>query len=364
MELCALGMMSGTSLDGIDAAILRTDGQRISGFGPWRSTPYRATLREALRAASKASLGGATGLGGLARDVTAAHASVVNDLLKEEGLTSSEIDIIGFHGQTILHRPAEGRTVQIGEGAALAAGTRIDVVCDFRSADMAAGGQGAPLAPLYHAARAADLPRPLAVLNIGGIANVTYLSADGPPTAFDTGPGNCLLDDWVAARAGQTMDRDGMLAGAGTVAGGVLSALMAHPYFDASPPKSLDRGDFSLGPAAGLSIADGAATLAAFTARAVALAAATFPAPPGRWLVSGGGRRNPALMAALRQALAAPVDAVEAVGWRGDALEAEAFAFLAVRALRGLPLSLPSTTGVARPTTGGALHRFERAGGR
>jgi anhydro-N-acetylmuramic acid kinase len=356
VDLCALGMMSGTSLDGIDAAILRTDGHRAGAFGPWRSAPYGADMHAALRA----SLGGASDLDRVARDITQAHVDIVHSILEDEGLTSSNIDVIGFHGQTILHRPAERLTVQIGDGADLAARTGIDVVCDFRSADVAAGGQGAPLAPLYHAALAADLPRPLAVLNIGGIANVTYLGADGPPSAFDTGPGNCLLDDWVAARSGLLMDRDGALALTGQIAEGVLAALMTHPYFDIPPPKSLDRGDFSLAPLAGLSAADGAATLAAFTARAVARAAATFPRPPGRWLVGGGGRRNPALMAALHTALAVPVDAVEAVGWRGDALEAEAFAFLAVRALKRLPLSLPSTTGVARPTTGGVLHSATR----
>ena len=360
MDLWALGMMSGTSLDGIDVAILRTDGYRVHEFGPWRSSPFDGALRAALQVCQ----GGGVDLDDVTRDLTEAHAIEANKLLKSKGLTSSNINIIGFHGQTILHRPAEGRTVQIGDGAALAARTGIDVVSDFRSADVAAGGQGAPLAPLYHEALALDLPRPLAVLNIGGIANVTYLGIDAPPSAFDTGPGNCLLDDWAAAHVGQAMDRDGALARAGEVADDVLAALMAHPYFDAAPPKSLDRGDFSIVPLAGLTAADGAATLAAFTACAVARGAAMFPAPPTRWLVGGGGRRNPALMAALAAALRAPVEPVEAVGWRGDALEAEAFAFLAVRALRGLPLSLPSTTGVAQPTTGGVVHRAGRRGKR
>ena len=358
MDLCALGMMSGTSLDGIDAAIIRTDGHHVTGFGPWRSSPYTAALRAALGEC----LGNREGLEGVARDLTKAHAICVDGLLKVEGISRSDIDVIGFHGQTILHRPAEGLTVQIGDGAALASRTGIDVVSDFRSADVAAGGQGAPLAPLYHAARAADLPRPLAVLNIGGIANVTYLGVDAPPSAFDTGPGNCLLDDWAAARLGEAMDRDGALARAGSVAPSVLAALMEHPYFDAAPPKSLDRGDFSVAALGGLTAADGAATLATFTACAVARGAATFPAPPARWLVGGGGRRNPALMAALVEALKAPVEPVDAVGWRGDALEAEAFGFLAVRALLGLPLSVPSTTGVTQPTTGGVVHRAGRRG--
>ena len=356
MELCALGMMSGTSLDGIDAAIVRTDGHRLSGFGPWRTTPYTAGLRAALRN----GLGAATAPDGLEKALTDAHAAAVEDLLQENNITASEINVIGFHGQTILHRPAEARTVQIGDGAYLAARTGIDVVCDFRSADVAAGGQGAPFSPLFHAARAADLVHPLAVLNIGGIANVTYLGGDAPPSAFDTGPGNCLLDDWLA-RVGRDMDLDGALARQGAADERVLAVLMEHPFFALPPPKSLDRGDFSLAPLDGLSPADGAATLVAFTARAVSRAAAVFPVPPERWLVSGGGRRNPALLAALRADLEAPVDAVEAVGWDGDALEAQAFAFLAVRSLKGLPLSLPSTTGVARPISGGAVHRARAA---
>ena len=234
------------------------------------------------------------------------------------------------------------------------------MVNDFRSNDVAAGGQGAPLVPLYHAAlaRRSGLALPLAVLNLGGVANVTWIGgpADEDLLAFDTGPGCALIDDWVLRKTGAALDRDGRLAHSGTVDRAALDALMAHPYFDAPPPKSLDRNAFDPAPVSGLPAEDGAATLVAFTAEAVGLACAHLPAPPLRWLVTGGGRHNPALMAALGARLGAPCDPVESVGWQGDALEAQAFGFLAVRSRRGLALSLPRTTGVPRPVSGGVYH--------
>ena len=228
---------------------------------------------------------------------------------------------------------------------------------DFRTGDVTSGGEGAPLAPVYHAALARDLPRPLAVLNIGGVANVTWIGDDGDLIAFDTGPGNGPLDDWTMRHTGRAFDRDGALAQAGSVDRTVLGRLMAHPYFDRPAPKSLDRLDFSLALRAsgldGLSPENGAATLAAFTASSIA--AAQFPAQPVRWLVCGGGRHNPAIMTALRLALPVPVDPVETVGWDGDALEAQCFGFLAARVARGLPLSFPGTTGVKAPMPGGRI---------
>ena len=348
-----LGLMSGTSMDGIDAAILETDGERIAGFGPWRTEAYDEPLRRRLRGV----LGGLGAIEECARALTDAHAAVVKKLLENNSVSCSNIEVIGFHGHTILHQPERRRTWQIGDGARLAGRTGIDVVDDFRGADVAAGGQGAPLAPLYHAALARDQPKPLAVLNLGGVANLTWIGADDGILAFDTGPGNALIDDWAQAAMGRPFDAEGALAARGRVDAKALAALLDHPYFARQPPKSLDRDDFSAAPAAALGSADGAATLTAFTAAAVAAALPHLPAAPSRWLVCGGGRRNPVLMAALASALGAPVDPVEALGWRGDALEAEAFAFLAARSLRGLPLSLPSTTGVPRPLTGGTLHR-------
>lgn len=347
----AIGLMSGTSMDGIDAAWLRTDGETIADIGGFTAVSYGPALRGRLRGV----LGGVGDVDGVAEAITRAHAEAVNELLKKSALKPENIDVIGFHGHTVLHRPEARRTWQIGDGALLAELTGIRVVDDFRSADVAAGGQGAPFAPLYHAARAAGLERPLAVLNVGGVANLTWIGADGRLIAFDTGPGNALIDDWTAEHTGQTMDADGRLAAGGAVHEDVLTAMLDQPYFAASPPKSLDRDDFSVLPARGLSAADGAATLTEFTARSVADAVAHLPAPPRRWLVTGGGRHNPTLMTALRRLLGS-VEPVETVGWRGDAIEAEAFAFLAVRSLRGLPLSLPSTTGAATAVTGGRLH--------
>ncbi len=348
----AVGLMSGTSADGIDVALIRTDGEAVAADGPWASYAHD----EATRSAVLGAFGGRGDVEAAARAVTSAHAKAVGRFLAETGTAPGDVDIIGFHGQTILHEPENGRTWQIGDGAALAAEIGIDVIDDFRAADVAAGGEGAPFAPAYHRALAHGLERPLAVLNLGGVANVTYIGEDDDLIAFDTGPGNALIDDWVRARSGARMDEEGRLAASGRVERTMLAALLANDYFDRPAPKSLDRDHFDTALLAGLDPADGAATLAAFTIAAVVRARDLLPAPPRRWLVTGGGRLNGHLMAGLRAALDAQVAPVEAVGWRGDALEAEAFAFLAVRSLKGLALSFPGTTGVARPMTGGRHH--------
>ncbi len=349
MAIRALGLMSGTSLDGIDAAVIETDGERVADFGPWRTTPYDPGFRERLRAAL-----GTRGDEALGRELALLHADAVKALLAEAG----PVDLIGFHGHTVFHDPGAGVTVQIGDGALLARETGIPVVCDFRSRDVAEGGEGAPFAPLYHAALARDLERPLAVLNVGGVANVTYLGGSGEIVAFDTGPGNALLDDWVRRHTGQTCDEGGGLAMAGRANPLALIGLFNDPYFRRRAPKSLDRDHFqgALEVVAGMSAEDGAATLTGFTAGAVARALEHLPEPPKRWLVCGGGRHNPAMMEALAQALETTVEPVEAAGWNGDALEAQAFAFLAVRSTKGMPLSLPTTTGVKEAVCGGRLH--------
>jgi len=361
----AIGLMSGTSMDGVDAAILETDGDTFAEPGPSLTLPYPRALRDAIAASlpGARALDGPRGLPQSLRDIEAAithmQARVVQQLLVEARMPADTIDVIGFHGQTVAHRPDAGWTLQLGDGALMAASVGIDVVNDFRSADMAAGGEGAPLAPLYHLARAgATAERPLAVLNLGGVGNVTWISdADNvPPIAFDTGPANALIDAWTQARTGEPFDHNGALALAGTVDGGALAQLLDAAYFDRPPPKSLDRLDFSADPVATLSDADGAATLVAFTAESVVRALDHLPAPPRQWIIVGGGRRNPVLMRALAQRLGTKVVTAEDVGWRGDTLEAEAFAYLAVRSLKAWPLSLPSTTGVARPITGGVLH--------
>ena len=344
----ALGLMSGTSMDGIDAAIVETDGERVFDLGPSDSQTYDADFRRRLRCL----IADGGDEDGVSRELTERHADVVGRLLDGSGA----VDVIGFHGHTISHRPDLGLTRQIGDGAALARLTGISVVDDFRSRDMAAGGEGAPFAPLFHAALARDLEKPLAVLNIGGVANLTWIGPADELLAFDTGPGNALIDDWTLKNTGRPMDEDGLLARQGEVDARALAALLDHPYFLKPPPKSLDRGDFGADILEGAPAADGAATLTRFTAATVARARDFLPAPPLRWLVTGGGRLNGSLMAALAQALDAGVEPVEAVGWRGDVLEAQAFAFLAVRSLRGLPLSVPGTTGVSRPISGGVLH--------
>ena len=351
--LRTIGLMSGTSLDGVDAAWLETDGEVVRAFGPTLTLPYDERLRADLRRI----LDHAATLAPDDRRVKQAAAQLTEYHVRAVAALGREADLIGFHGQTILHQPDRRRTWQIGDAAELAWRTGIPVAHDFRSADVAAGGEGAPFAPAYHAALAREMPKPLAVLNIGGVANVTWIGADGTLIAFDTGPGNGPLDDWIARRTGAAFDSDGAVARAGRVDPDVLQRLLAHPYFARPAPKSLDRLDFSAALASSgleaLSTPDGAATLVAFAAAAVT--ATPLPAPPLRWLVTGGGRRNPAIMAALRDRLSVPVDPVESVGRDGDALEAQCFAFLAARVRAGLPLSYPGTTGVPRPMPGGRI---------
>ena len=346
----AIGLMSGTSLDGVDVAAIETDGRNRVVPGPAMTLPYSREFRERLRSV----LGGAGAVGEVERELTDLHAEAVEQFLHERWMGGA-VDVVGFHGHTILHRPAERRTWQLGDGARLASRLGIDVVADFRLADVAAGGEGAPLAPLFHAALAASLPKPVAVLNIGGVANVTWIGEGGGVLAFDTGPGNALIDDWVRRHTGAAADVDGALASSGRVSAPHVEQFLTHRYFAETPPKSLDRDDFREIAPDGLSAADGAATLTEMTAVAVAAATRHFPSPAREWLVTGGGRHNPALMDALCRRMGAPVRPVEVVGWDGDALEAQAFAYLAVRSLAGLPLSLPSTTGVPEPTRGGRL---------
>ena len=291
------------------------------------------------------------------RALTEAHADAVRLLIERHDLTG--IDLIGFHGHTILHEPQNRRTWQLGDSALLAKLTGIDVVGDFRVADVAAGGQGAPFVPAYHAALAHALERPLAIVNIGGVANVTWIGiGEGKLRAFDTGPGNALIDDWVLKHTGQNADYDGALAAAGTVDKALVKRALAHPYFQRKPPKSLDRDEFAAFRPEGLSLEDGAATLTAITALSIAMSRAHFPQQEARrWLVTGGGRHNPTLMQMLSTMAGAPVAPVEAVGGDGDSLEAQAFAYLAVRSLAGLALSFPGTTGVPAPLTGGRLFK-------
>ena len=364
----AMGLMSGTSMDGVDAALLRTDGEEIADFGPCAFHGYgRRELKILLFGLERARRTPTAQLADPRRwplEVRAAaatadetHARAVERLAAER-----RPELVGFHGQTLAHRPAEGFTLQVGSGARLAARVGLAVVDDFRRADMAAGGQGAPLVPVFHAALARRLgvQEPVAFLNIGGVANVTFIDGDAL-TAFDTGPGNALVNDWMAAATGADHDEGGGAALRGRADRAIVERLMADPFFAAPPPKSLDRDRFkdALSAAAPLAVEDGAATLTAYTVEAVGAALRWAPEPPRRWLVCGGGRRNLAMLEGLRRRLNAPVEPVEAAGLDGDMLEAQAFAYLAVRAARGLPTTFPATTGCARPTCGGRLHAPE-----
>jgi len=360
-----VGLMSGTSLDGIDAALVETDGEAVAVPGPAIGVAYepdmRALLRQALDDAQAHAAGAPVpwSIRDAERRLTEAHAEAVKALLEKAGLAPRQVSLVGFHGQTILHRPAQRWTWQIGDGALLARLTGIDVVNDFRSADVKAGGQGAPLVPLYHAAlvkKAGRFDLPVVLVNIGGVSNVTYIGKDGV-LAFDTGPGNAPIDDWMHRHSGRPVDENGDFARTGKVDEAALTAMLANKFFPLTPPKSLDRLDFTTSAVEHLSPQDGAATLTAFTAAAIARAREHFADIPNAWIVMGGGRHNKTMMDALRARVNAPVLSAEDAGWNGDFVEAEAFAYLAARSVKGLPLSLPTTTGVREPMTGGKLHR-------
>lgn len=355
----ALGLMSGTSLDAIDAALVKTDGKTIGEFGPSLALPLEQGLRDAILQV----IGGKGDEAVTERAITLAHAEAVKALLRKAGLSPQQVAVVGFHGQTVDHRPEAGITRQLGDGGLLAEMTGIDVVADFRRRDVAAGGQGAPLVPLFHAALAQGVEKPVAFLNIGGIANITFVGSDGGILAFDTGPGNVLLNTWMERRTGSHRDEDGKTAAQGRVDEKALQALLSDSYFQKAPPKSLDRQHFSLAPVEHLSTEDGAATLTAFTASAVAAGLRFLPEEPKEWLACGGGRHNVSIIRALSTRMNREVKPVEDRNFDGDMLEAQAFAYLAVRSLKGLPLSLPTTTGAKRAVTGGAFFRGASAGG-
>ncbi|QCO54628.1 anhydro-N-acetylmuramic acid kinase [Pseudorhodobacter turbinis] len=355
----ALGAMSGTSLDGVDAAMVLTDGQNLLEFGHTAYREYTPAQREAIRAGFGLWQDD-SGVEDVAEVVEAAHAAVL-------GLFDGA-ELVGFHGQTLAHDPGGRGTHQAGSGAVLAQVLGLPVVWDFRTADVEMGGQGAPLAPFFHFACAKYIgaDAPLAFLNLGGVGNLTWVDPRfakaeeaGVCVAFDTGPANAPINDLMQARLGLDCDKGGALAASGVPDAGILDRFLAHPYFLKMPPKSLDRNDFdSLSDAvAGLSDADAAATLTAAAAAAVAKGAEHFPAPVSRLLVTGGGRHNAVIMAALGQLMGCDVAPVEAVGLDGDMLEAQAFAYLAVRVAMGLPTSGPGTTGVRATIGGGQISR-------
>jgi anhydro-N-acetylmuramic acid kinase len=350
-----IGLMSGTSLDGVDAALIATDGENIIKSEGFLTVPYDENLRKEIRACFGLAPSDVK-VKTVERSLTQLHARAVKKLLEMKGLQPKDIDLVGFHGQTIGHAPEKGYTTQIGDGALLAQLTGVSVVNDFRTADVKAGGQGAPLVPIYHQALSGAMEKPVVFLNIGGVANVTYVGSDGKVIAFDTGPGNALIDDWMLKKTGRTFDAGGKVALSGKVDEAVLKQLLSHSFFTAPVPKSLDRNAFAGQAWKYLNLADGAATLGSFTARSIAMATPFFPEAPKKWIVAGGGRHNVYLMQQLQKNIPVPVEPIDALGWDGDAIEAEAFGYLAVRSVRGLPYSFPQTTGVKQPMTGGVLH--------
>ena len=357
--------MSGTSLDAVDAALILTDGERVLDFGATAERKYLPVERSILQQATEAAR--AWNWDGPAPEaifdkarkvVTSTHKAIWDELLN--GWTGQKPVLAGVHGQTVLHKaPQQGRngaTLQLIDGPALRKALGVSLAYDFRSHDVSSGGQGAPLAPAYHAALLKRLGDETAcVLNLGGVANITARMPDATLIAFDTGPANGPIDEWVEGHGINTHDAGGKLAKAGHVDEDLLARLLNHDWFGVAPPKSLDRYDFNAGMVDGLSVEDGAATLTVFSARAVAAGLAQLPDYPARLIACGGGRHNPVLMDALAQAVSCPVLTAEDAGWRGDSIEAEAFAFLAARSAKGLPISWPGTTGVSEPMTGGKL---------
>lgn len=363
-----LGFMTGTSLDAVDMAVLETDGEAIAALGPAGERKLDPAARALIETATRDALAWPRdaprppSFAAAETAIAEQHLIAARGFLAATGLSMGEIDLVGVHGQTVLHEPPipgrpSGRTIQLIDAQAVADGLQTPVAFDFRTDDVVAGGQGAPLAPIYHAALASlsQLDRPVAALNLGGVANVTLVDEDGALQACDTGPANGMIDLFVQARTGARCDVDGALARAGRVDQAILERYLAHPYFEARGPKSLDRFDFSLDPVAGLSLEDGAATLTAFAAAAVALGLNALDPAPREVVACGGGRLNPALMAAIAERAPMRVRTAEAVGWRGDSIEAEAFAYLAARTFRGLPISFPATTGAPQPMTGGRI---------
>lgn len=364
----AIGLMSGTSMDGIDVALLRTDGDGYVERGPATGVSYDAAFRRRLQTAletAKAIRRRDERPGNLAqieRELTLRHADAVRTFLDANSILPADVDVIGFHGQTVLHRPEQALTVQMGDGEFLARETGVPVVYDMRANDLVHGGQGAPLIPIYHAALARNLPAecalPTVFVNIGGISNLTFVGADGRIVAFDSGPGNTLIDQWVEAHAGVPFDQGGMIASEGRVIPALVKRYLSNPFFEASKRRSLDRNDFVPPAGSDATLEDGARTLAHVTAAAILKSAQHLPEKPKTYVICGGGRLNRTIMGDLRdlaQAAGASVMLAEEVSLDGDSMEAEAWAYLAVRSLEGLPLTCPGTTGVATPVTGGVL---------
>lgn len=355
--------MSGTSRDGIDAALIRSNGENDNVSLGFFAQSYGADFEKRLAdicvdAMAMEQPVKTDVIANVEAELTALHAEAVASLLEKTGYSAEQIDFIGFHGHTIGHKPHSGWTWQIGDGAALAKATGINVVADLRSADVANGGQGAPLLPGYHRALSGALEKPVIILNLGGVANISYIgNSESDIIAGDTGMANGLINDWVLQKAGLPYDKGGEIASRGKVDEAILSAMLCHDYFTNPFPKSIDRLYFSIAPVSLLSLEDGAATLTAFTAKSIAISLAGLPERPKAIYAAGGGRHNPVLCDMIAQYCDCVVHNVDILGWNGDALEAEGFAWMAVRSHLGLPFSWPGTTGAKHPVCGGVFHR-------
>jgi anhydro-N-acetylmuramic acid kinase len=363
-SLTVIGMMTGTSFDGIDAAIIRTNGEKIDELGLTKAINYSEEFRKKIRLL----LGKKVDLE-LFLDVNnklaVRHAELVNQLLKKANLKNNEIDLIGFHGQTIYHNSGAGHTLQIGNAALLSELTGISVVSDFRTKDIATGGQGAPLVPLFHKAICESLGKPIAILNIGGVSNITYLGSNNEIIAFDTGPGGALLDDWMYHNVGKSFDDEGNFAKQGLPYKELLKHFMENKYFEKKPPKSMDRNAFKnvVEKLHNLNAKDAAATLTYFIAESIYSASKFLPQPPTKWLVCGGGRKNKFLLSILKKEYGLNILLMDTVLLDGhvadgDFMEAQAFGFLATRSYYHLPITLSTTTGSTRAVSGGAFYRF------
>lgn len=364
----ALGLMSGTSIDGVDAAFIETDGEALFRTGPSSFHAYSESDRETLSSATQAALRwkfhGPRPNSSVSAEavISRTHIRAVKQLCDANPDWAKDLAMIGFHGQTLIHMPpsgaSKGKTLQIGNGELLAEKTGFPVYYDFRSADVAAGGQGAPLAPIYHQALVANqkVELPAAVLNIGGVANVTLVTSKNHIIASDTGPGNGPLDNWMEQNGLGAFDADGRLASKGTPNFHIVKQWLDREFFQKVIPKSADRYDFHvINDLDELSVEDGAATLAAFTALSSIYTLQAMHETPKTLIVCGGGRHNKAMLWMLAEHSSAKVLTADAVGWNSDAIEAQAFAYLAVRSKLRMPISFPMTTGVAKPMTGGRL---------
>ena len=358
----AIGLMSGTSMDGNDAALLETDGYHSIKVIDYIERPHEENLKALLKACDGKQDRTTSEMRAAEQVFSDSQIPLINELLERNALSASDIDVIGFHGQTTFHQPAEKTSVQLGDGQILATKTGIKTIYNFRQADMDAGGQGAPLIPIYHQAllKSKSMNLPIAIVNIGGVSNLTWIDGTASLIGFDTGPGNALIDDWVSAHTDQAFDDGGKIAAEGRVNDAIVEQFLTHPYLKKNYPKSLDRNAFADLSVNDLNLEDGAATLMEITARSISIGIHACPKKPSAIYIAGGGRYNTALLNRLHSITNLPVHDINKTGLNGDSIEAEGFAYMAVRTLLNEPISFPQTTGCRAPTVGGTIVQPEK----